>query len=223
MSEVEMWLYLVRLPSTPLRLTTRPQKQPRFLPLVMKSLSLTNRILLLLAVLTLIPSYFTPLWQISLWAPQYPEGLNMKIWIDHLSGNVDQINGVNHYIGMKHIGVEMFPEFTYLIYVMGAMIGLGFLFFFIGKRWSLYSFFGLLTLFGIAILVDMYRWGYEYGHELDPKAAIKVDGMSYQPPLIGYKQLLNFLAYSGPDIGSWILIGGVGLLMIAVFLDWKGK
>jgi len=189
----------------------------------MKSLSFTNRILLLLAVLTLIPSYFTPLWQISLWAPQYPEGLNMKIWIDHLSGNVDQINGVNHYIGMKHIGVEMFPEFTYLIYVMGAMIGIGFLFFFIGKKWSLYSFLGLLILFGMAILADMYRWGYEYGHELDPKAAIKVEGMSYQPPLIGYKQLLNFLAYSGPDTGSWILMGGVGLLMLAVFLDWKGK
>jgi copper chaperone NosL len=80
-----------------------------------------------------------------------------------------------------------------------------------------------LTLFGIAILADMYRWGYEYGHELDPKAAIKVEGMVYQPPLIGYKQLLNFLAYSGPDTGSWILMGGVGMLMLAVFLDWKGK
>lgn len=189
----------------------------------MKKLSTSSRILLLLAVFTLIPAYFTPLWQISLWAPQYPEGLNMKIWIDHLSGNVDQINGVNHYIGMKHIGVEMFPEFIYLKYVMGAMIGLGLVFFLIGKKWSLYSFLSLLTLFGIAILVDMYRWGYEYGHELDPKAAIKVEGMSYQPPLIGYKQLLNFLAYSGPDTGSWILMGGVGLLMLALFLDWKGK
>ncbi|HAH37264.1 MAG TPA: hypothetical protein DEQ87_10420 [Algoriphagus sp.] len=189
----------------------------------MKSLSLTNRILLLLAVLTLIPAYFTPLWQISLWAPQYPEGLNMKIWIDQLSGNVDQINGVNHYIGMKHIGVEMFPEFTYLKYVIGAMIGLGLIFFLVGKRWSIYSFLGLLSAFGIAILVDMYLWGYEYGHELDPKAAIKVEGMSYQPPLIGYKQLLNFLAYSGPDTGSWILIGGMGLLVLAVYLDWKGK
>jgi len=47
--------------------------------------------------------------------------------------------------------------------------------------------------------------------------------MSYQPPLIGYKQLLNFLAYSGPDTGSWILIGGMGLLVLAVYLDWKGK
>ncbi|MFN3272984.1 MAG: hypothetical protein ACK40Y_10655, partial [Cloacibacterium caeni] len=62
----------------------------------MKSLSTFNKILILLSALLIIPAYFTPLWQISLWAPQYPEGLNMKIWIDHLSGNVDQINGVNH-------------------------------------------------------------------------------------------------------------------------------
>ncbi|MHA7130170.1 hypothetical protein [Algoriphagus namhaensis] len=189
----------------------------------MKKLSTSNRILLLLAVFTLIPSFFTPLWQISLWAPQYPEGLNMKIWIDHLSGNVDQINGVNHYIGMKHIGVEMFPEFTYLTYVMMGMIALGLLFFLVGRRWSLYAFFGLLNAFGIAILVDMYIWGYEYGHELDPKAAIKVEGMSYQPPLIGYKELLNFLAYSGPDTGSWILIGGVSMLGIAMFRDFREK
>jgi copper chaperone NosL len=175
--------------------------------------------MILIAALLIIPAYFTPLWQISLWAPQYPEGLNMKIWIDHLSGNVDQINGVNHYIGMRHIGDEMFPEFTYLIYIIGALIGLGIVAFLIGKRWSLYSFFGLISLFGVLVLVDMYRWGYQYGHNLDPKAAIKVEGMSYQPPLIGYKELLNFLAYSGPDTGSWILMGGVALLILAILRD----
>jgi copper chaperone NosL len=185
----------------------------------MNKLSISNRILILIAALLIIPSYFTPLWQISLWAPQYPEGLNMKIWIDHLSGNVDQINGVNHYIGMNHIGDEMFPEFSYLIYVIGVLIALGVLASLNGKRWSLYSFFSLMSFFGLAVLVDMYRWGYQYGHTLDPKAAIKVEGMSYQPPLIGYKELLNFLAYSGPDTGSWILIGGVGLLILAIGRD----
>jgi copper chaperone NosL len=185
----------------------------------MQSLSTSNRILILLSALLIIPAYFTPLWQISLWAPQYPEGLNMKIWIDHLSGNVDQINGVNHYIGMNHIGDEMFPELTFLIYVIGVLIALGIVAFLIGKRWSLYSFFGLMTLFGIGVLVDMYKWGYEYGHTLDPKAAIKVEGMSYQPPLIGYKELLNFIAYSGPDTGSWILMGGMGLLIVAIIRD----
>ncbi|WP_343852658.1 hypothetical protein [Algoriphagus jejuensis] len=185
----------------------------------MKKLSLINRILILFSALLIIPAFFTPLWQINLWAPQYPEGLSMKIWIDRLSGNVDQINGVNHYIGMKYISNEMFPEFTYLVYVVGALVALGVIAFLIGRRWSLYGFLGLMSLFGIAVLVDMYLWGYDYGHHLDPKAAIKVEGMSYQPPLIGYKELLNFLAYSGPDIGSWLLIGGVVLLLAAIVND----
>jgi hypothetical protein len=187
----------------------------------MKTISKGNRILLFVAATLMIAAYFTPLWQISLWAPQYPEGLNMKIWIDKLSGDVNIINGVNHYIGMKHIGEEMFPEFSYLIFVFGFIIIVGILAAVIAKRWFMYTFFGLIALLGIGVLVDMYRWGYDYGHNLDQTAAIKVPGMAYQPPLIGYKELLNFLAYSGPDTGGWILVGSALLTMLAIFLDWR--
>ena len=185
----------------------------------MKNVSSVNRILIAVCSLLMISAYFTPLWQISLWAPQYPEGLNMKIWIDRLSGDVDIINGVNHYIGMKHIGVEMFPEFTYLIYVFGFIIGFGILAVIIGKRWSLYTFFSMIAILGLGVLVDMYLWGYDYGHNLDPTAAIKVPGMAYQPPLIGYKELLNFLAYSGPDTGGWILALVGTVLLYAVITE----
>lgn len=167
--------------------------------------------MIFLAATLMISAYFTPLWQISLWAPQYPEGLNMKIWIDHLSGDIDIINGVNHYIGMKHIGEEMFPEFSYLKYIIGTIIAFGFFAVYNAKKWSLISFFAMITCLGLGVLVDMYLWGYDYGHNLSPTAAIKVPGMSYQPPLIGYKELLNFLAYSGPDIGGW-LMGSAALL-----------
>jgi hypothetical protein len=189
----------------------------------MKTISSLSRVLMLIAALLMVTAYFTPLWQISLWAPQYPEGLNMKIWIDRLSGDVDIINGVNHYIGMKHIGNEMFPEFSYLIYVFGFIIGFGILSAVIAKRWALYTFFGMIALLGIGVLVDMYLWGYDYGHNLDPTAAIKVPGMAYQPPLLGYKELLNFLAYSGPDTGGWILGVSALILTIAVFTEWRKK
>ncbi|GAB2614783.1 hypothetical protein [Belliella aquatica] len=183
----------------------------------MKKIDSINRLLVLISALLMISAYFTPLWQISLWAPQYPEGLNMKIWIDKLSGDVDIINGVNHYIGMKHIGVEMFPEFTYLIYVFAFIIGFGILAAWIARRWAAYTFLGLISLLGIGVLVDMYLWGYDYGHNLDQMAAIKVPGMAYQPPLIGYKELLNFLAYSGPDTGGWIIsVSGILLLFVII-------
>lgn len=178
-----------------------------------------SRILLLIAVLSLVSAYFIPLWQIQLWAPQYPEGLNMKIWIDHLSGAFDIINGLNHYIGMEMIKEEMFPEFSYMVYLLGGLIAAGLLAVVIGTRRWLWVYVGILAMGGLAGLVDFYRWGYEYGHNLNPEAPIQVPGMTYQPPLIGYKNLLNFTAYSGPDVGGWVMI--VSGILAGLLLGWE--
>jgi copper chaperone NosL len=89
----------------------------------------------------------------------------------------------------------------------------------IAKKKGLYALFISFILFGILAGVDFYRWNYEYGHNLDPNAAIQVPGMSYQPPLIGYKQLLNFGAYSIPDIGGWMLIASGFLLFLLVIKE----
>ena len=182
----------------------------------MKSIKPISRIAIGIASLSMISAYFVPLWRIMLWAPQYPEGLEMKIWINTLSGDVKIISALNHYIGMRHIEVSMFPEFSYMIYIVGAMIVFGLLSALWGARFMLISFFGLIIAAGIAALVDFFLWGYDYGHNLDPMAAIKVEGMTYQPPLIGTKELLNFTAFSGPDLGGWIFISAglvVGALM----------
>lgn len=182
-------------------------------------LHLVSRLLLAVAVLSLITGYFVPLWQIQLWAPQYPEGLNMKIWIDRLSGAFDIISGLNHYIGMKLIKAEMFPEFHYMIYVFGLLIAIGLFAVVMGTRKWLWVYVTILALGGAAGLVDFYRWGYDYGHDLNPHAAIQVPGMSYQPPLIGYKNLLNFTAYSGPDVGGVILIASG--VVSGLILGWE--
>ncbi len=180
-----------------------------------------SRLLFALSVLTLVSAFFLPLWQIQLWAPQYPEGLNMKIWIDNLTGSFDIINGLNHYIGMAMIKLEMFPEFLYMKYVLGALIVLGVWCALRGTRGWLWIYVITLCLGALAGLVDFYLWSYDYGHNLDPNAAIQVPGMSYQPPLFGYKNLLNFTAYSGPDVGGWIMIAaGVLSGMILFWEQW---
>ena len=173
----------------------------------MKPIRPITRILLALATLSMVSGYFLPLWEIQLWAPQYPEGLNMKIWLDHLSGDFDIINGLNHYIGMRHIKQEMFPEFKFMGYVLGFLMASGLLPVFLGRRLWLQIFVIILFLGAGLGIYDFYRWGHDYGHNLDPKAAISVPGMTYDPPLIGYKSLLNFVAYSGPDKGGWVLVG----------------
>ncbi len=180
----------------------------------MKKLTNISRVVIALSALLLVSAYFVPLWQILMWAPQYPEGLGMKIWINNITGDVKIISALNHYIGMRHIEVSMFPEFKYMIYIVGFVIAFGLAASIVNKRFMLVTFVLIIIGCGIAALVDFYLWGYDYGHNLDPKAAIIVPGMAYQPPVIGTKQLLNFTAFSGPDIGGWIFIVS-GLLVIA--------
>ncbi len=178
----------------------------------MGSLRNSTRVVVALASLVLTATLFLPIWRIDLWAPQYPEGLVMRIWLTKLTGDVDIINGLNHYIGMGRIKAEMFPEFTYLPYIVGAFILMGLLTALFGKFRMLVGLLVLLALGAGAALYDFWQWGYEYGHNLDPQAPIRVPGMAYQPPLIGYKALLNFGAYSIPDMGGWIFFA-VGLII----------
>jgi len=183
---------------------------------IMNKLQPISRIAIALSALLMISAYFVPLWRILMWAPQYPEGLGMRIWINNITGDVKIISALNHYIGMRHIEVGMFPEFQYMIYILAFVIAVGFLTSIINRRFMLYFYSLLIICCGIAALVDFYLWGYDYGHNLDPHAAIVVPGMAYQPPVIGTKQLLNFTAFSGPDIGGWIFIVAGGLAFAAI-------
>jgi copper chaperone NosL len=183
-------------------------------------LSVSSRILVSFATGALIAVFFLPAWRIDLFAPQYPEGLTLKIWINGLSGDVDIINGLNHYIGMKHITVEMFPEFTYLPYVVGFFMLLGMIVAITGSRKLLLAYLGLTVVGAMLVMYDFYQWGYDYGHNLDPNAAIQVPGLSYQPPLFGHKRLLNFDAYSFPDVAGWIVIGAAVLAFSVWFAEW---
>lgn len=177
------------------------------------------RILVAVASLSMLVLLFVPIWRIDLRAPQYPEGLVMQIHIDHFEGDTEKINGLNHYIGMSTIHDEMFPEFTYLPKVVIALVIFGVLIAIWGKRPGLFAGLFALVAFGLWAMYDMWKWGYRYGHELDPRAAIKVEGMVYQPPLIGHKTLLNFDAWSTPDIGGWVLFGVTGLFALLSFLE----
>ncbi len=147
----------------------------------------------------------------------------MKIHADDIRGNVDIINGLNHYIGMKTLHKQDFPEFTVLPYCIGFFVVLFLLVALLNrKKWFYVSFF-LFVAFGVIAMVDFWKWEYNYGHNLDPHAAIVVPGMAYQPPLIGFKQLLNFGAYSIPDTGGWIFIGCGAVLLICIALEWSRK
>ncbi|MCX6157192.1 MAG: hypothetical protein NTY74_04335 [Ignavibacteriae bacterium] len=178
----------------------------------------TSRISVLIISLALIAVYFLPVWEIELEAPQYPEGLGMNIWINKITGDLNTINGLNHYIGMKTIQPDSIKELTLMPYILGALILLGISVVIAGRKKLLLVWVIFFMMLGIAGGVDFYLWEYDYGHNLNPEAAIKIPGMSYQPPLIGSKQLANFTAYSIPDTGGIILIGaGIASLVIMLY------
>ena len=187
----------------------------------MIKLSKASRILIAIGALILVIVYFVPAWSIYLIAPQYPEGLSMQIWLYQITGQVDIINGLNHYIGMKHINEEMFPEFSFLVYILGFYILLAVITAITGNRKILFAYLLLSVIGAFAALVDFYKWGYDYGHHLDKTAAIQVPGLSYQPPLIGHKKLLNFDAFSYPDTGGWIIVGVTVLFTTIWFFEWR--
>lgn len=177
------------------------------------------RTAIFISALMMVLVLFFPMWQIELSAPQYPEGLGLKIYPGKLGGDVDIINGLNHYIGMKTLHTKDFIEFTILPYCIVFFAAL-FLITALSNRKNLLYFTTILFIvFCIVAMVDFWKWEYNYGHNLNPEAAIQVPGMTYQPPLLGYKQLLNFSAFSVPDIGGWIFIAAAVLLVLSMITE----
>ncbi|MEI6750118.1 MAG: hypothetical protein ACOYMF_10475 [Bacteroidales bacterium] len=184
----------------------------------------TSRNIIFLCSLLMIGAFFLPFWKIMLEAPQYPEGLEMKIWLYKITGDVDKINGLNHYIGMKIIKEDEFPEFKIMPWALGLLIAFGVVVAIARKRYLLWTWIIALLGAGGVAFYDFYQWLYDYGHNLNPHAAIKVPGMSYQPPLLGYKQLLNFLAGSFPDMGGYlVIIAALGIVGVSISEQFFAK
>lgn len=174
----------------------------------------TSRYFMLSAALLLIFLFFFPIWEITLFAPQYPGGISMYIWINKITGatpgTLQNINILNHYVGMEFIVPDSIPELKYFQYVIIGMSALALILSYYDRRPMYLAWVILFIILGVLAIYDFYLWEYDYGHNLSPTAPIKVPGMSYQPPLFGRKTLLNFVAYSYPALGS--LFFGLSIL-----------
>lgn len=189
-------------------------------------MSRAARLLTAIASIALLGLFLVPIWRIELAAPQYPEGLGMRIGISSIRGvkpnDLDNINGLNHYIGMKHISPSTIPELRIIPWVVGGLIVFGLVAAVTASRKALYVWLGSFALAGAVGFADFWRWEFDYGHNIDyAHAIIKIPGMNYQPPLIGVKQLLNFTAVSWPDVGGWIALVAFLLGAVAVVIAWR--
>ena len=180
----------------------------------------SERRLIWVAALVLLPVFFfpvLPIWMMKMWAPQYREGLTLTIYTNTIKGDLQNINTLNHYVGMHAITPDDFKEFRYLpqaLTFFGLMALIGAL---VNRRWI--AILGWLAFSGFAIYMfsDYAKWLWQYGHDLDPRAAIKLP--AFTPPLIGYSKMANFKVLSIPGAGT-VLLGLAWLLgPIAIWLE----
>ncbi len=175
------------------------------------------RILMVLAAASLLSLFIFPMWRITLIAAQYPEGVTMYIWINKLGGEtpstIQNINILNHYVGMKFIEEDSFPELKYFPYIVGSMGAMAVLIALVNRKSLYLAWTVVMVLLAIAGIYDFYLWEYEYGHNLSPDAPIKIPGASFQPPLIGTKKILNFVAMSFPHTGGYL--AGISMFLAA--------
>jgi copper chaperone NosL len=176
------------------------------------------------ASIAILGVFVFPLWKISLHAPQYPQGLGIDIWIHRIVGatphDLQNINGLNHYIGMQAIVPDSIPELRYMKFFAAGLAALAAAVALFRRRWALLAWTVLALALAGAGMYDFYKWEYAYGHNLNPDAAIKIPGMSYQPPLLGTKQLLNFTTTAYPGLGGLLAMLGVGLGVVALACEF---
>ncbi len=111
-----------------------------------------------------------PIWRIELSAPQYPEGLELKIFASKLGGDVEVVNGLNHYIGMRTLHEKDFLNLLFCLISSGFVL-FGLVAALVNRKWFFITWVGCYLLFALVALVDFYHWEYNYGHNLDPRSA----------------------------------------------------
>lgn len=192
-------------------------------------LSVPTRVLMALAVLCALAAFQAPLWTMSFESNQYPDPLRLAIYIDHLEGqktemrdDLREINSLNHYIGMRPLLESDFAEFVWLPFVVGFFVLILLRAIVLGSVRDLVDVTALFLYFGLFSAWVFYRRLYEYGHNLDPEAAIDVE--PFTPPFFGRVKIANFWIESFPGGGSWALTALGALLVAALALAvWKAR
>ena len=193
-----------------------------------RELTVVSRILILAGVLLLIPVYLAPMYQMTLISNQFPDGLELHIYASKLEGgntanrdDLREINTLNHYIGMRPLLESDFSEVKWLPLAVGAFALLALRALVIGKMSKLVDIVVLFVYFGLFSLWSFHHRLYEYGHNLDPTAAVKVK--PFTPPIFGSQQIANFTVFNYPAAGTYLMLGFVLLSGLAIWLSARQR
>jgi len=172
---------------------------------------------LMAAALLLVVSMFMPYWQMRMNAPQYPDGLFVKVYINHLDGDIREIDALNHYLGMPPLdeGGRFERSISYLgVSVLGMLLMAGV---FIGNQWAGVLAFPALA-WPIIFLADLWLILYRYGHSIDPQSALGSAIDPFTPPILGEGVVGQFGTVASFQPGLYLAFVACALVLAGLWL-----
>lgn len=184
-------------------------------------LSLPSRILLVAVAAALLPSIFLPVWEITLHAPQYPGGLDLVVYPHTVAGDLSEVNILNHYIGMREIRPDEFPEFKFIPFFILRFLGFAVLAALVARVPVAAIGYLDFVVFGAVMLFDFQHWLADYGQNLSPTAPLRME--AFTPRLLGTTQVGNFSVTSFPSTGAILMIAAGLLGPVILGLEWRRR
>lgn len=173
-------------------------------------------IIMLAAAIILFISIFLPYWKITLFAPQYPGGLEASMYVNRLTGDIDEIDGLNHYIGMKPLGEAAVLERTLSVFII---IGLALLIvgtIFVHSPFALFLAIPAI-IYPVFFLADLYFWMRNFGTNLDQNAPLKNAVQPFVPPLLGEGKIAQFSTVASWEVGLYMSMVASVLIIIGLY------
>ncbi len=160
-----------------------------------------------------------PVWYVSLEAPNYPkdafpDGIPVYFHVDGYSGDVHEMNTINHYIGMypmEHGGNTERAIAPY--YLLVATIFMLLYLYYDGRGNSLLL---IPTIIAPVLFMSAFvGWLYWYGHNMQEWGAFKIK--PFMPTALGDGKVAQFTTHSYPAMGFWIMLAMSTLCVLAIF------
>ncbi len=158
----------------------------------------------------LVVSLLLPYWVLKLEAPQFPGGLEIQAFINRLAGDVVELEGLNHYVGLDSFENGAVFERSIAVTAVLVMGGLLLGALFIHSRWVVVFVLPALV-FPLVFLADLQYWLWRYGHDLDPRAPLAAAVGEFTPPIFGPAEIAQFdtLALPGPGLILAMIASGL--------------
>lgn len=177
---------------------------------------LTPTLILMMARVTLLVSIFFPYWHMELVAPQYPDGLFLTAYVNNLTGDVREIDGLNHYIGMRPLGEAAAFERTASVWMIIAMFLMIEGAAFVHSRWAVLMALPAVS-FPIGFIADLHFWMKTFGMNLDPNAPLSSSVKPFVPTVIGEGGIGQFKTYAEFGTGYWLAVACAVLTIIGFY------